>query len=274
MGLLVPAARGQYVAQHLGQRDSQPGTGWGTTITASATPHSLGTITQLVASMPIEAEWLRVMVQNTSTATTNTNYLLNLYIGAASSEVLFIDSLQVGWTPGWTAGRGEPSSFWFPVRIPRGTRISAAGRALIASDTVVVSLEYGVSNGAHWVGSGVETLGEDTANSRGTSSTPATAAPTWATIGTTGRRYKYLVPSMQGNADTSLTAEARNIVVGTGSAMLQNMGGAFFSSSTDETWNQHNNGWWCDVPSGTSLQARQWSASGIEVTYVALHGVY
>ena len=247
----------------------------GASVQASATPHALtGTPTAVVNSTDIEAEWIRIHVHGMSNTATNTNGLLNIYFGAAGSEVLVIDSLAVGWAPTADAV-GLPNTYWFPMRIPRGTRISAELRALIASDLVRVSVEYGASNGLHWVGSGVETLGEDTANSRGTSITPATTGSGWTTIGTTGRRYRYIQVSCLGNNDTTAAATWLNWYLGTGSAILGH--GGFMLSRIDsiEAHSFRDNGRWVDIPSGTSLQLNVYSSAAPSgLIYAMIHGVY
>jgi hypothetical protein len=245
----------------------------GVTCTASATPHALpASPTEIIsaANNTVEAEWIKVIVHGMNTSATNTDALLNIYIGGAGAETLFIDSLSVGWSPtGYAVGL--PQSYWFPVRIPRGTRISASLRALIASDTCEVTIELGVSNGAHWVGSGVETLGETTASSRGTSVTEVT----WTTIGTSGRRYRYIVVGVQGNNDTSLVDGWWAWHVGTGSAILQHASMMRTRSDAAEAHSNMTEGRWCDIASGTSLQVYADSSSAPSgVVYATLHGVY
>lgn len=274
MALLVPAARKQSGSQNY-TSGARPSNTMGTVLTASATPHTLGSITQIIASTTYEAEWFRIYVNNSAVSATITDQLLNIYVGGAGSEVLFIDSLLCGWAA--PVASGAATIYWFPVRIPRGTRISGALRALIASDTVQVMIDYGVSNGEHWVGGGIETLGADTANSRGTAVTPgSTSDGSWATIGTSGRRYRYLMPGIAGNNDTSLVAETIAWDVGSSSAVYQNMADFWTYDSTSENqgpWLPR--GWWCDVPSGTSLQVRgQSSTTPSGLQYACLYGVY
>jgi hypothetical protein len=283
MALLVPAeptanvvsaAAGLDTIRTLGQFTLTTGV----TLTASATPHALpASPTELLsaASNTIEAEWIRVSIHGTASSVVDTNSLLNIYLGAAGSETLFIDSLSSGWAAG-VIDHGLPRTYWFPVRIPRGTRISASLRALIASDTAEVIIELGVSNGTHWVGSGVETLGEVTASSRGTAVTPANIGPAWTTIGTTGRRYRHISVGVQGNNDTSILDTWYAWIIGTGSAVYQNLAWMLTRSDNLEAHdNETDAGWWCDIPSGTSLQLRAHSSntpSGL--VYATLHGVY
>jgi hypothetical protein len=273
VGLLVPAARGLAARQDW-TAEASPATTTGTTLTANATPHSLGAITQVIASTEVEADWIDIRVHQTSLSATATDALLNIYIGAASSEVLLIDSLSVGWAPSGTSNP-QGNVYRFPIRIAKGTRISAALRALIASDVLEVMITYGVANAGEWVGSGVETLGEVTASSRGTAVTPATAAPSWATMGTTGRRYQHIVLSVQGNNDTTAVGVWMSWTIGTGSAMYQQLGGILTTLTAAEVHMVYDTGRPCDIPSGTSLQLRSWaSAAPSGDVYATLHGVY
>src|SRR3990167_10951507 len=123
MSLTFPASRAQARQRNF---SGVPSDVWGTGITASATPHALtGTPTEIIAATTYGAEWIRITFSNTTTAATNTDGLVNLYIGGAGSEVLFMDSLLAGWSSSMLVGDGDVRTFWFPVRIPRGTRLSA-----------------------------------------------------------------------------------------------------------------------------------------------------
>lgn len=274
MGLLVPAARKQASGGN-NTAGTRPSNTMGTTLTASGSIHTLGSKTQLVAATTYEAEWCRIIFINSSVSATLTDQLCNIYIGAGGSEVPLISNLQSGWAAAITLG--VPVAYWFPLRIPRGSRISADLQALIASDTVNVLFDYGVSNGEHWVGSGVETLGADTANSRGTAVTPGGASEgSWTSIGTSGRKYRYLNMGAMGNNDTTIVAETITWDVGSGSALLQDMSDNYTIDLAAESQSQWTpRGWTCDVPSGTALQLRgQSSTTPSGLQYACLYGVY
>lgn len=274
MGLLVPASRKQSGGQNY-TAGARPSNTMGTLLTASATPHALGSKTQLIAATSYEAEWCRITFINSFISATLTDQLCNIYIGAAASEVPLIPNLQCGWAA--TITLGVPMAYWFPLRIPRGARISADLRALIASDTVDVIFEYGVSNGEHWVGSGVETLGADTANSRGTAVTPGGASEgSWATIGTSSRKYRYITPGIQGNNDTTIAAESNTWDIGSGSALLQGLSDYYTVDLAAESQSQWTpRGFSCDIPASTALQLRgQSSTTPSGLQYATLHGVY
>lgn len=277
MGLLVPHSRALTGEGTLGSA-SRPTTTWGTAVVASATPHALtGTKTTLIAATNKEYDRISVIVHSTYIAATITNGLLNLYLGAAGSEVLWIDSLQVGWAGGPAAG-SPGRRYVFPIRVPRGVRISAEFRALIASDTAYVILDLDHTNGSAWVGAGVETLGQATAASRGTSITPGgTSEGAWATIGTSGRKYRYILPSVMGNNDTSIVAEWDRVDIGSGSAVKQGLENFILVNNATNELNQDwtYNPRECDIPASTALQVRARShttPSGVQ--YATLHGVY
>lgn len=275
MALLVPAARSQSFRSNYSGR---PTTSWGTTLTASSTPHALpASPTEVVTSTAVESEWVRFTFHGMAVAATITDALCNIYIGGAGTETLLIDSLQVGWSSTVALG-SVPRVYWFPLRIPRATRISASLRSLIASDVAYVMVEYGVSNGNHWCGSGVETLGEVTGSSRGTSMTLGTASDGgWTSMGTTGRRYRYLTPAMMSNNDTSIVAGWTAVdVSGDNSTVLQGMENLVSIDNASELQaNVRETGFWCDVPSGTTLYLRGQShttPSGVQ--YGTIYGVY
>jgi len=275
MALVIPSSRGIKRERNYA---SPPTATWGTGMTASATPHALSaTRTEIIAATAFEAEWIRITCQETTVSASLTDSLLNIYIGGAGSEVLFIDSLQAGWSA-TIVSAVSPRSYWFPVRIPRGTRISGTLRALIASDTIEVLVELGTSNGEHWVGSGVETLGETTASSRGTAVTPGNAVEgSYASIGTSGYRYRYIVPGIQGNNDTTLLGEPVAWDIGVGSASYQGLDDWMSQDNAGEVqvpWHG-SQGFWCDIPSGTALQMRAAARAAVSgLQYACLYGVY
>lgn len=273
MGLLMPAPRGMKYETNFSGR---PSITWGAALTASATPHALSsTRTELVASLAHDTSLIRIRVHGLSASATLTDALLNIYIGAGGSEVLLIDSLQVGWANVLTAG--EPTYYEFPVRIPRGSRLSCTLRALIASETAQVTIECFEHSDYGWVGAGVETLGQVTASSRGTAVTPGTSSDgAWTSIGTSTRRYRAITGVYMGNTDTSLAQGIVSLDIGSGSAALPGLENFdHIADSNERSFPMTFRPRVCDIPDGTALQARlQCSATDAEVKYVTLYGVY
>ena len=275
MALFVPAPRaGPREANFSGR----PATTFGTTLTASATPHALpASPTEVVASTAADAELVEVTLHGMSTVGAETDGLVNVYVGAGGSEVVLLPNLLAGWTLIFT-GAGTQRSYRFPVRIPRGTRLSADLRAEIASDTVQIMVTLYHLGGMHWSGAGVEVLGANTAASRGTDVTPGTTSEgTLTSIGTSGRAYRYVLPAVMGNADETLTASVLSCDIGTASAPIAGLEEFMCFASTAEWQGSVDNGQgrFVDIASGTALYARlQSSAADAEAKSVCIYGVY
>lgn len=271
MGLLVPAPRAW---SHQRNYSGRPTTTWGTLLTGGAS-NTLGSKAELIASTEDETNMVRISFMESFVSATVTDQLCNIYVGAGGSEVPIIPNLLCGWAS--TSGQGSgPIVYEFPLRIARGTRISADMQGLIASDTVYIRIDlYGESN-LQWVGTGVETLGALTATSRGTQVTPGAASEgSWTSIGTSTRLWQYVHPMLIGNTDTTLTGTMYGLDVGTGSALIDGLENFTFHGSGSEFFMAGQSGRYVSVPSGTALQARIQSHSGdVEAKSVCLYGVY
>lgn len=267
MSLILPAPRQSRIEQNFSAR---PFSGWGTSVTASATPHSEGTVTELVTSTTDNSDFVIIDVWNTSTSATNTASLLNIYTGASMTH-LIIPNLMVGWAADLSVGGGR--TYGFPLRIPRGTRIGASLRAVIASDVAKVGIQ--LFNTGGWSGGKCESVGEDTANSRGTSVTPGTTSDgTLTTLGTTGFNWKWCYATTMGNTDTTLNAGCMSVELGVGGSVLpmtqmdfQHDNGSEFHVVTRPF------GKLCSVASGTTVQGRCRTSAVAEARYMMAWGI-
>jgi len=273
MGLLLPVHRGEQQDANYSGRPVAP---WGTLLTASATPHALSaTRTTLIASTKSDSSLLVVTVTDIATAATVTDVLLNLYIGAAASEVLFVDSLYCAAANSNLVG-GQ-IVYAIPVRIARGTRISGTIRALIASETASVSIQLFESNGFDGAGVGVETVGAVTASSRGTAVTPGTTAEgTFTAIGTTVRSFKYVYAVALGNVDTTMTQGQLGLDLGISTTLIPGLENFGAISDANERSNMVNALFRkTNIAAGTALTARlQSHTTDAEAKYVCIYGVY
>lgn len=268
MALLVPAPRTR--ARQL-NFTGRPTTTWGTNPVASATPHALGAKSEIIAATAYRSTWLAVSIYGTTVAATNTDALVNIYTGGAGSEQILIPNLLAGWAPIVQQGARR---YEFPLYIPRGTRLSCDMQALIASDTCSVMVE--LADLDQWAGSGVETLGANTAASRGTAVTPGAAAEgTFTAIGTSGRAYRHVYATAAGNSDTTLGNGIQGIDIGTGGALIAGLENFPVATNSLEYESQFSEGRYVEIPSGTALQARMQSdASDTEIKSVCIYGVY
>jgi hypothetical protein len=178
--------------------------------TASATIHTKGAWSQLLASSSGEATMLALFCSGVWTAGAETSLLVDVGVGAAGSEVVVVPDIAVGGAFA-TGANVMSTSIYLPLRIASGSRIAVRCQALIASDTV--TLRYALLNtgAAHMVPTSVDTLGTSTATSRGTVMSGASGTYVQVTDSTT-RDYRALciVPSVAGtntsNVDVTYTA--------------------------------------------------------------------
>jgi hypothetical protein len=276
MSLFAPFHRG--VQRSASWAEGRPATGTGVTLTASGTPHALGTKVDLFASTAHDASLVRIHVQGSTVNNTQTDQLMNVYVGAASAEQVLIPNLITGWSNVMTTNQVIGRTYEFPLFIPAGTRVSADIQALIASDTVEVLMElFGGGEPLGWCGKGVECLGAVTASSQGTSVTPGTTSEgTFTDIGTTAREWRWIVPMPQGSlTDTVMAGNWVAVDVGVGGAIYQGLEEFHFATSTNEGIQNVHGGRWCRIPSGTALQLRaQNSGSTAEPLDCCIYGVY
>lgn len=207
-----------------GLQDNQGTTSaeYGTTVTASATPHTKGSYSQLIASTSANAYGIFVNLFNTAVASTSTRVLVDIAVGAAASETIIIPDLIAG-NAGTSAGaQNAGHSYYFPIVIPVGTRVAARCQALGVSDTVDVQVHL-LTNPVpgKWYGQRVTAYGANTGTSSGTSMSPGNN--TYATnvsLGTTSNRIKYMQVGTDLITDTTGTSSRGLIRISSGTTVL------------------------------------------------------
>lgn len=246
-------------------------------LTGDTTAHVKGAWSELLVTTA-DANCLYVQAHANPNNTQNTQMLLDIGTGAASTERVVIQDLNIG----YAVDSGVPSarfpwSFLIPLTVASGTRI--AGRIQSATVTAGPTARQGrvrigtmrLSN-ALSVPTELDTIGANTAATRGTS---VSTSFTQLTPGTK-RAYQALIVNVGGTGD----------VLGTGTSTCTVASGAAGSevplislsatSSTSEAITQGNPAqpftiYTGHIPSGTRLSAR-FSAS-TSVTDVTLYGV-
>jgi len=220
MPLWVPPANGSAIESN--QTTTAAG---GTTVTGSATVNTKGAWTQLIASTSFDAYGIMVWCTNTYVSATAADQLTDIGIGASGSEIVLIPDLLTGWVGG--SGAGLPDNggaYYFPLRIPAGSRVSARMQANQVSDTVdviVVLFERPMIPGM-WVGSRVTAYGVVSASSQGTLVTAGSGAYgslTSLTASTTNP-VRYMQIGVGGADDPSLGSIRCLARVATGSTVL------------------------------------------------------
>jgi hypothetical protein len=109
----------------------------GTTITASGSTNTKGSYSELVAAT--SRDYMGFFIGTTGASATTKHHLLDIAIGAAGSEVVILSNLYILTTAMWSA----VPTFFLPINIPAGTRISARVQSATASSAFGLTL-YGV----------------------------------------------------------------------------------------------------------------------------------
>ena len=178
------------------------------TVTASATTHTKGSWSQLIASTSAQSDWLLVYADQGGTPSNgvDTSFMLDIGTGSSGSEVVRIENLFRGYTQASDTGRHNPGIL-FPLRIASGTRIAARAQAAVASRTGSVTVVTFSSAARSSMPTTLDTIGADTTATRGTN-LPTNNTYVQLTA-STSQAYQALiaVPAASGtafDADTSL----------------------------------------------------------------------
>lgn len=255
---------GDWPLQHATHFDTEgiasAGNTAGTIVTGGAA-NTKGAFAQLSSALPVGCEAIAVAVGSKSSTS---DYLLDIAIGAPSSEVVVLSNLSVS-GPAYNSGY-----FYFPISLPAGVRLSARCQCVSASATLGVFAMLMTTGflGLPGFGRRVEALGANTADSGGVALTNPTVIntfPAWAQIGAaTSFRYRWLVVAIGNQAVGSRTSGQRFIFeVGIGAAAAQRtlIGGIPIGSPTGGLGIASSYAFPCDIPAGSTLWGRYASAA-------------
>lgn len=231
-----------YVASHgqSGLENAYTGTSsaeYGATVTASAsTAHTLGSYAEVTASTPYDAWGVTVTISNIGTAaSTNTRSLVNIAVGAASSEVVIIPNLICGQAGAWNSASIGPVIYHFPILVLAGSRIAANFQSLALSDTASVNVwlhQHRIPG--KWYGQRVTAYGISTAASNGTSHTHGNNAYATTTqlTASTDNPIKYLQLGVDLQTQTAGATKRGLIRIAAGSSTNYIVSGLPFREST------------------------------------------
>lgn len=176
-------------------------------VAAGGTSHTKGAWIEIIASTSADSTLLILAVAVAQTGQ-NSATLIDLAVGAASSEVAFLENLPCG-----SASTGGGWQVPLPVAIPAGSRISARTQSATASRVALVGVSV-LSGGAQIPGA-LTVLGADTGTSRGVSLNHSAA---WAEItASTSEDYRSLILVPSAGA-SSLQANDGDVSLGVGAA--------------------------------------------------------
>jgi hypothetical protein len=181
-----------------------------TTITASASTHTKGSYTVVVASASIGASAIIVHIRGGSVA----RYLFDVAVGASGSEQIIVNNLHVG---SFSGGGRSCASFRIPVQIPSGTQISVRCQSSTASATAVCGVTL-ISN-SQFIPGNVVTYNASTATSdAGTIDAGATSntkgAYTQLTSSTTSPIRRLLIATTNPNSGLTSVRYVFDLAIG------------------------------------------------------------
>jgi len=248
----------------------------GKTVTASPTIHAKGAWVELIAATTYETHLITVGVAGTNVAATRTDFLVDIGVGAAGSETVLIPNLLAGFC-GVQKDTGL-RTYTFPLHIPEGTRLSARGQALIASDVCEVNVFlHGGPSGLAWpIYDGCDAIGIATSTSSGTYITSGASGTegAWTSVGgVTARPYDALMFGVGGVNNTVITSLAYHFEIGYSSTTLAEY--LVFTGTAEVAFRYPDTWFGASIPASTQLQVRgEASAAGPQTVDVALYGLY
>ncbi|MGE5768337.1 MAG: hypothetical protein ACM35H_14205 [Bacteroidota bacterium] len=231
-------------------------TGWYLTLTANAAANTMGSYTELIASVPFDACGILLDV---NLGAQSRGYLMDIAIGAAGSEVVVVPTFP--WGTFRSTGNPDQTIF-IPLKIRAGSRVAAriqsttgASVLQVASCFLAESLS-GIQPPSTWIA-----YGADTANSSGvaiaTSGTPSAVQLTAAT--TASGRWAFIC-MLNGGADDyewDFLVGAQSVIKNLRSSMSSNPNAILIP--------------WA-IPGGSQLQAKVKSVNSTTVRGMVLVG--
>lgn len=184
----------------------------GVAVTASASINTKGAWAQVfaAASVPYDVYGIWMIITLDSASATVTRSLYDIGIGGAGSEIVFVPNiLNTG--PSTLINCVLGQLFFFPLFIPKGTRIAVRKQSNIGSEAANVTMWLMGGGGLPpWdVFTGCDVYGTDVATSGGFAHTPGNSGTysTWTNIGATlSRNYGAILPLIGMGSDTTQTS--------------------------------------------------------------------
>lgn len=177
------------------------GTQPGPLVTASATPHTLGSFVSLIAATSFDAYLCGVTIKDVFASTVDTSALVNIGVDPAGGTTYTVEIPNI--LAGGALGAGGCKQIWFPVFFPKGSQVAAQIQGLVVSQTAIVGVVLlGGKNRSNPFPhrSRIQDYGADTATSGGTLMANASldVKGAWTQLGAdTTRRHSGLIVGSQ-----------------------------------------------------------------------------
>jgi hypothetical protein len=256
--------------------------GW-KTVTGHATDETQnGSDVTLVSSMPEAAQWMKLMVTNSSLVGSDTSMLLDILI----NDVEKIPDIQCGfiYVGGVSGSSRPPRVHGFPIAIPSGASVKARVRTQVDADTVQIAADFYKQASGPAPADAIDTLGVVGTTTKGVLLATGASADveplTWTEIeDSTPNAYRALAVSVGGVATMTNRSFALDIGAGSLGTEVELIGDIPFSTDTNE-----GIGSWSDfgvfpleneLASGSRLVARLKSNAATSVSEITciVHGI-
>jgi hypothetical protein len=233
------------------------------TLTASATPHTVGPWVQAVAATTDTIEWVELtLTAPTFVSGNQQTVLVNIGIGGSGSEVIVVPAIQMGWG-------NNGMRYRVPCHIPIGSRVSLQCQSNTVSKSFSLSVTFGSSIYGKSSPSTLIAMGGPNllTTSKGVNLPAAGTINTktaWTSIiASTAVPFGALFVGVGGGTDTSLPAGSFLVDIGIGSTgnevpIISNI--CYITSATEYITPTCNPLFPCNIPLGTQLSAR-WAFS-------------
>lgn len=249
------------------------------TATAHATPHTVGSWTEVVAALSEDVGWVNIAPGgNVASSGVNTSALLNLGVGAAASEVAVLPSLGVGY---WGSISTVQHPGWlFPLFIPKGSRVAIQCQGAVTAQAVPMRFAFFAPSQLARPSNKILAFGANLATSAGVVlATPGgnNTEGAWTEItAATPEPLAALAISVQGGGSTTHASASALVDIAIGAAgsevpVVTDIGLQLFSTEAVNYASPLIHP--VDIPAGTRLAAR-WQGSAVTgAVDVILHGI-
>ncbi len=182
----------------------------GIVLAANSSADTKGAYAEILTILENDSQGLYIKFSHEDTGST---FLVDIAIGAVSSETIIINNLFIQTFS--SPFLGECVVF-LPIAITNGSRISARCQSSTGSDEIRISINSAQAKGSS-VGFGTcETIGADTANSKGTQIDAGGVANTKGSYSqisaSIGGDYKYVAIAVQADGDFLISEDCRHLI--------------------------------------------------------------
>jgi len=252
---------------------SRPAASYGTAVTPAV--GSKGSWTQIFSALANDTYGLLICINNNRTSASSRNSVLDVGIGAASSEILLIADIISGNANPYTLGG---LWYYFPVAIPAGTRVAVRAQGTVTTSfrVYIQAMQKPMNPSVLKKASYTETIGmtapQGTAITAGTGSEGA-----WTLLGTTTRRLWFWQVGLQvSSADTAHQNAVVHVDLAEGDGTNFNflLRDVVFVTASSEGATLTPLTLASEVPvdPGTSIYARSQTSGNVDPTFIAAYG--